>query len=213
MDGTLPTAEDVAARLKLVSWKDVVVDAKRKLVKLRRKDMAITLGGIAKGYAVDRAVAVLRKIGYTSFIIQVGGDLYVAGKKATKPWIVGVRDPRGPADAMFAVADIEDASFSTSGDYERGFVKDGKRYHHIIDPRTGYPADKSRSITVMAKDAFTADAWSKVLFILGADQTMAQIVEKMPDFEAVFVDDKNQIRVSSGLDKKLKILRQPTAGI
>jgi thiamine biosynthesis lipoprotein len=212
MDGTLPAAEDVAARLKLVSWKDVVVDARKKTVRLRKKDMAITLGGIAKGYAVDKAAAVLRKAGFDSFILQVGGDLYVAGKKSTKPWVVGIRDPRGPADAMFAVADVEDASFSTSGDYERGFVKDGKRYHHILDPRTGFPADKSRSVTVMAKDAFTADAWSKVLFILGADATMAEIVEKLPDFEAVYVDDKNQVRVSTGLDKKLKILKQPTPG-
>jgi thiamine biosynthesis lipoprotein len=118
---------------------------------------------------------------------------------------------------MFASAAVEDHSFSTSGDYERGFVKDGKRYHHILDPRTGFPADKTRSVTVMAKDAFTADAWSKVLFIEGADQAMKEVVEKLPDFEAVFVDANNQVHISSGLDDdgphKLLVIKQPTPGI
>jgi thiamine biosynthesis lipoprotein len=216
MDGTLPDPKDVAERLKLVNYKDVVLDKKKKTVRLKKKGMSITLGGIAKGYAVDRAVDVLKKAGFTSFIVQVGGDLYVAGKKDTRPWIVGIRDPRSPKrDDMFASAAVEDHSFSTSGDYERGFVKDGKRYHHILDPRTGFPADKTRSVTVMAKDAFTADAWSKVLFIEGADQAMKEIVERLPDFEAVFVDANNQVHSSSGLTpgKQLDVLKQPTPGI
>jgi thiamine biosynthesis lipoprotein len=214
MDGTIPDAKDVAERLKLIGWKDIVLDKKKKTVRLKRKGMAITLGGIAKGYAVDRAVEVLRKAGFASFIVQVGGDLYVAGKKDQKPWVVGIRDPRSSSRLdMFATAAVEDHSFSTSGDYERGFVLDGKRYHHILDPRTGFPADKSRSVTVMAKDAFTADAWSKVLFIEGAAQAMPEIVEKLPDFEAVFVDDQNQVSVSSGLKAGLSILRQPTTGL
>jgi FAD:protein FMN transferase len=214
MDGTLPAEQDVKDRLKLLGWKDIVLDKKKKTVRLKRKGMAINLGGIAKGYAVDRAVAVLRKAGFKNFLVQVGGDLYVAGKKDTGPWVVGIRDPRSPDhDDMFAVAPVEDHSFSTSGDYERGFVKGGKRYHHILDPRTGYPADKSRSVTVMAKDAFTADAWSKVLFIEGADQSMKQIVEKLPDFEAVFVDDQNKVHVSTGLTKTLDIRKDPTPGI
>ena len=113
--------------------------------------------------------------------------------------------------APFASMAIEDHSFSTSGDYERGFVKDGVRYHHILDPRTGEPARASRSVTIMAKDAFTADAWSKVLFILGPKQAMP-MVEKLPDFEAVFIDDGNQVIVSSGLRGTLKVLSEPTPG-
>lgn len=213
MDYTIPDPKDVAERLKLVGWKDIVLDKKKRTVRLKRTGMSITLGGIAKGYAVDRAVAVLRKAKFNSFIVQVGGDLYVAGKKDTKPWVVGIRDPRSTSrDDMFALAPIEDHSFSTSGDYERGFVKDGKRYHHILDPRTGFPADKTRSVTVMAKDAFTADAWSKVLFIEGAAQAMKEVVEKLPDFEAVFVDDQNAVKISSGLEKTVVIQRQPTPG-
>ena len=209
MDGSLPDPAEVKKRLSLVNWKDVIVDHKKKTVFLKREGMSITLGGIAKGYAVDRGVAILKKLGFTSFIVQAGGDLYVAGDKDGDPWIVAIRDPRGPYDSSFAIAPIKDHSFSTSGDYERGFVKDGVRYHHILDPRDGQPARASRSVTVMAKDAFTADAWSKVLFILGADGAM-DLVEKMPDFDAAWVDSKNQVHVSSELKPILKILRQPT---
>jgi FAD:protein FMN transferase len=211
MDGTLPAPAEVAARKKLVNWRDVVLDKKARTVKLRRKGMSITLGGIAKGYAVDKCAALLREKGFSDFILQAGGDMYVSGKKDVAPWVVGIRDPRGARDAMFAVAPVEDHSFSTSGDYERGFVKDDIRYHHILDPRTAFPATASRSVTVLAKDAFTADAWSKVLFIMGWKRAMP-LVEKMPDFEAVFVDADNQVHVSSGLKDKLKILRPPTAG-
>jgi FAD:protein FMN transferase len=212
MDGTLPAAAEVAERRRLVNWRDILLDKKAHTVKLRRKGMSITLGGIAKGYAVDKCAALLREKGFVDFILQAGGDMYVSGKKDTQPWVVGIRDPRGARDAMFALAPVEDHSFSTSGDYERGFVKDGVRYHHILDPRTAFPANASRSVTVMAKDAFTADAWSKVLFILGWKKAMP-LVEKMKDFEAVFVDPENQVHVSSGLRNKLKLLRPPTPGV
>jgi thiamine biosynthesis lipoprotein len=212
MDGTLPDPAEVLKRKKLVNWKDVVLDKRRHTVRLKRAGMKITLGGIAKGYAVDRAAALLDKAGFGSFIVQAGGDMYVSGDKNGTPWVVGIRDPRGPRDQSFAVAPIKDRSFSTSGDYERAFVKDGVRYHHILDPRTAQPARATRSVTIMAKDAFTADAWSKVLFILGAKQAMA-LVEKLPDFDAVFVDADNHVIMSSGLKDRVKVIGEPTPGV
>jgi thiamine biosynthesis lipoprotein len=200
MDYTLPDPKDVKRRLALVNYRDLVMDPKAKTIFLRRKGMSITLGGIAKGYAVDKASKIIVDAGYTSFMMQAGGDMYISGKKGADPWMVGIRDPRGQRDSYFAIMPVEDHSFSTSGDYERGFVKDGVRYHHILDPRTGFPATKSRSVTIRAKDAFTADAWSKVMFILGADEAMKLIErEKLTDFEVVWVDDKNQVRTSKGL--------------
>ena len=225
-DGSLPDPREVAARRKLTGWRDVVVDAKKKTVKLRRKGMAITLGGIAKGYAVDRAVALLRGRGYHDFIMQAGGDLYVSGSKGGQKWRVGIRDPRGGRDAPFAITELQDRTFSTSGDYERGFVKDGVRYHHILDPRTGQPARLCRSVTVSARDALTADAWSKPLFILGPERGL-KLLKSLPDLQAVFVDAKNQIRTSpgltvvegdikkelaAGLTGRLLILKRPTDG-
>jgi thiamine biosynthesis lipoprotein len=214
MDGSLPDQDDVKKRLALIGWKDIVVNPAKKTVFLRRKGMAITLGGIAKGYAVDKCVALLKAKGFTDFMVQAGGDMYVAGSKGTDPWVVGIRDPRGPKDSMFAIAPIKDHSFSTSGDYERGFVKNGVRYHHILDPKTGQPAHASRSVTVRAKDAFTADAWSKVMFIDGPELGMKIIKDnKLDDFEVVWVDDQNKVHSTPNIDKDLKRLKDPTPGI
>jgi FAD:protein FMN transferase len=213
MDGTLPDPGEVKKRLALIGYRDVVLDKAKKTVFLRRKGMSITLGGIAKGYAVDKCVKLLYDLGFTSFMVQAGGDMYIAGKKSDKPWVVGIRDPRGKPESLFASMPIEDHSFSTSGDYERGFVKDGVRYHHILDPRTGQPARASRSVTVKAKDAFTADAWSKVMFILGYQEAIKVIArEKLTDFEVAWVDDKNDVHLTKGLESKLSILRQPSPG-
>ncbi len=213
MDQSLPDQKDVKKRLALVNWKDIVLDKAKHTVFLKRKGMSITLGGIAKGYAVDKCVKLLYDQGFVDFMVQAGGDMYIAGKKGADPWVVGIRDPRGQRDEMFAVMPIENHSFSTSGDYERGFVKDGKRYHHILDPRNGQPAVMSRSVTIRAKDAFTADAWSKVLFILGWEEAEKLIAkEKLEDFEAVWVDDKNAVHTSAGLQGVLKIIKQPTPG-
>ena len=211
-DGSLPTAAEVQARLPLVGYRNVLVDKARKTVRLRKKGVQITLGGIAKGYAVDRAVKLLYDRGYVDFIIQAGGDLYVAGRRGDRNWRVGIRDPRGDRESTFAIAAIENRTFSTSGDYERFVIKDGVRYHHIIDPATGQPARRSRSVTVLAKDAITADAWSTALFVLGVDRGMP-LVEKMSDLDAVFVDADNKVHVSSGLQGKIWIHRQPTPGI
>lgn len=212
LDGTLPDMKDVQARKKLVNYRDLVINAKKKTVFLKRKGMSITLGGIAKGYAVDQCVALLRKRGFVDFIVQAGGDMYVSGKKTDTPWVVGIRDPRGPREASFAVAPIEDHAFSTSGDYERAFVKDGKRYHHILDPRTAQPATKSRSVTIRARDAFTADAWSKVLFIEGWQGAM-KVAATLPDFDVVIVDDKNEIHITKGIEPVLNIIKPPTPGV
>jgi thiamine biosynthesis lipoprotein len=182
-------------------------------VYLRKKGMRITLGGIAKGYAVDKCVEILRARGFVDFMVQAGGDMYIAGSKGSRPWVVGIRDPRGPASATFASMAISDHSFSTSGDYERGFVRDGIRYHHILDPRTGEPARMSRSVTVKAHDAFTADAWSKVMFILGWKEATRVIKrEKLKDFEVVWVDHDNNVHISDGLKSSLVIQHPPTPG-
>lgn len=209
----IPTPEQVNARLPLINWHNIVLDPKAKTVFLRKKGMRITLGGIAKGYSVDKCVALLEKRGFTDFMVQAGGDMYIKGSKGDRPWMVGIRDPRGPRDAMFAVAPIRDHSFSTSGDYERGFVKDGVRYHHILVPQTGYPAHASRSVTVRATDAFTADAWSKVMFIDGWKKGLEVIkANHLKDFDVVWVDDQNQIHTTPGIEKDLTIVKQPTPG-
>ena len=214
MDGTLPDPAEVKKRLALIGYQHLVLDKAKKTVFLKKKGMSITLGGIAKGYAVDKCVKLLHDQGFTNFMVQAGGDMYVAGKKGEAPWVVGIRDPRGKTkDAMFATAPVEDKSFSTSGDYERGFVKDGKRYHHILDPRTGQPATASRSVTIRAKDAFTADAWSKVLFILGPAESQKLMKREKLDFDVVWIDAKNEVTMSPALKSVVTQLKPPTPGV
>jgi thiamine biosynthesis lipoprotein len=208
----LPDPKVVAKQKKLVDYRKVKLDAATHMVTLPA-GTKIDLGGIAKGYAVGEAAKVLQKAGVTSFLVQAGGDLYGAGKKPDgSPWITGIQDPRGPRGQFFATIELGDHAFSTAGDYEHFFILDGKRYHHIIDPRTGYPATACRSVTVWAGDAFTADAVDDAVFILGPEKGL-KMVESLPDVGAVIVDSKNKVWVSKRLTDKVKVLHPPTDGI
>ncbi|HEX7671728.1 MAG TPA: FAD:protein FMN transferase [Polyangiaceae bacterium] len=207
----LPDPGTVRARKKLVDYRKVEIDAEAHTVTLPAK-MKIDLGGIAKGYAVDGAAAVLRAAGLTDFLAQAGGDLYGAGRKPDgSPWVSGIQDPRGPRGDFFATIELTNHAFSTAGDYARFFFVGGKRYHHIIDPRTGYPATACRSVTVWAGDAFTADAVDDAVFILGPEKGLA-LIESLPDVGAVVVDQANKVWVSKRLEGKVHVSRAPTDG-
>jgi FAD:protein FMN transferase len=208
-DDRIPTRGDISARLPLVDYRAIVLDESAGTVFLTRPGVRIHLGGVGKGYAVDRAAAILRARGITDFMVQSGGDLYVGGHKENLPWRLGVRDPRGPADKVFATLELSDASFSTAGDYERFFMQDGVRYHHILDPDVGQPARGARSVTIVAPTAIVADVLDTGVFILGPEAGMA-LIERLPDVEGVIVTSKNEVMVSSGLQSRLRLLAQPT---
>jgi len=209
LDGRIPSRADVEAKLPLIDYEQLVVDDRAGTAFLKKKGMRAHLGGIGKGYAVDRGVAILRARGLKDFMIQSGGDMYVAGSHGSRPWRVGIRDPRGPADHSFAALDLTDAAMSTSGDYERFFIKDGKRYHHIIDPDLGEPARGSRSVTIVATRSTLADGLSTGVFLIGPDKGMA-LIERLPDVEGVIVTEKNNVLVSSGLAGRLMVKTPPT---
>ena len=211
-DDRIPTEEEIAARLPLVGWELVTLDEAAQTVRLAKPGVRLHLGGIGKGFAVDAAVALLKAAGLTDFMVQAGGDLYVSGKRGDRPWRVGIRDPRGGSEAFFAAAEVQDGTFSTSGDYERSFIKDGVRYHHILDPDLGRPARGVRSVTVMAKDAVTADALSTGVFILGVKRGL-EVVERMDGVGAVIVDDANEVHISARLEGRVKVFRDPTPGL
>ncbi|HKQ68904.1 MAG TPA: FAD:protein FMN transferase, partial [Polyangiaceae bacterium] len=212
-DGHPPSAADVAARRKFIDYRHIVVDKEKMTVFLDRAETKISLGGIAKGFAIDRAASLLLSLGVEDFLAQAGGDLYVHGRKPDgSPWVAGVRDPRGPEGSYFAAMPVVDHAFSTAGDYERAYVLRGKRYHHIIDPRTGYPATASRSVTIWAKDALTADALDDAVFILGPTKGL-ELVESIDGAGAVIVDTDNRVWVSKRLEGLVKIDRPPTGGI
>jgi FAD:protein FMN transferase len=208
-DNSIPERDEVLTRLPLINYRDLEVDDRAGTAFLKRTGMRVNLGGIGKGYATDRAAAMLRQRGWRDFMIQAGGDLYVAGGRGDRPWRVGIRDPRGPADRSFAALDLSDGTFSTSGDYERFFIKDGRRYHHILDLSLGEPARGCRSVTLLTDRAVIADALAKGVFVLGPVAGMA-LIERLPDVEGVIVSASNDVLVSSGLRNRLIRLATPT---
>ena len=210
-DDVMPDPAAIAAKLPLIGWEDLVVDSAAGTAQLRRKGMSVHLGGIGKGYAVDHGAAILRRHGIENFLIQSGGDMYVGGHPEGRAWRLGIQDPRGPADTPFAVVELSNATFSTSGDYERFFMKDGRRYHHILDPDFGQPAMGCRSVTIVTSRSVDADALSTAVFILGPGAGMA-LIERLPDVEGVIVGARNEVLVSSGLKDRLTIISPPADG-
>ncbi len=208
-DNSVPDADAIRARLPLVDFHVVEVDGAAGTAFISRKGSRVHLGGVGKGYAVDRGVEILRGRGVKDFVIQSGGDLFVSGLNNGAPWRLGINDPRGKAGESFATVDLSDGTFSTSGDYERFFMKDGTRYHHLIDPDTGEPARGCRSVTIVSNRAVLADVLSTGVFILGPTEGMA-LIEKLPDVEGVIVSSTNQVLVSSGLKGRVTMLSQPT---
>jgi thiamine biosynthesis lipoprotein len=209
LDGNIPPRAEVVARLPLIDYRKLVVDEAKGTAFLTQKGMRVHLGGIGKGYAVDRAASILRGRGFNHFMIQSGGDLYVAGRRGDRPWRAGIQDPRGPEGSSFAAMDLTDAAFTTSGDYERFFMKDGHRYHHIIDPDVGEPAHGARSVTIVARTATLADALDTGIFILGPEKGMA-LIERLDGVEGVIVTSSNNLLVSSGLARRLVVRSPPT---
>jgi FAD:protein FMN transferase len=208
-DNQVPDSAEVQRRLPLIDYRALVVDDRAGTAFLQRKGMRAHLGGIGKGYAVERAAAMLRRNGLPDFMIQAGGDLYVAGFRDGRPWRLGINDPRGPAGRSFATLDLSDGTFSTSGDYERAFLKNGRRYHHILDPDLGEPARLCRSVTIVADSPTLADALSTGVFVVGPVKGMA-LIERLPNVEGVIVSAQNEVLVSSGLKGRLVILAPPT---
>lgn len=161
-----PAADVVAAARTFVDYRDVDLDVEAQTLFLRRRGMRLGLGGIAKAYIAERAADLAVASGVGHILIDAGGDVVARGRNGERPWTAGIRDPRS-ASHLLATLGLEDEVVATSGDYEHFVDVDGRRYHHLLDPRTGYPASASRSATVIAPDGALAEALSTALFVLG----------------------------------------------
>ena len=192
-----PTEAEIQRALPGVNYRHLKLDRRRSTIRFGRPGMRIDLGGIAKGYAVDACIDLLKKRGITHALVTAGGDSRIVGDRRGRPWMIGIRDPRR-RDDMVAVLPLNDTAVSTSGDYERYFEADGVRYHHIINPKTGHSASAVRSATIIAPDATTTDGLSTGVFVLGLERGMA-LVESLDDVEAVIVDNQGQMHFSKGL--------------
>jgi FAD:protein FMN transferase len=200
----VPDPDEIARRLPLLDLRSLVMDRQKGTLYLAKSGMQIGLGAIAKGYGVDRAAQVLKANGIKDFIVDGGGNLFVSGKKGQSSWNVAVRDPRAEGHS-FASLDVNgETGISTSGDYEKSFIVGNRRYHHILDPSTGYPAEGIVSATVIHKTAERADALSTAVFVMGLKEGM-RLIEADPDAEAILVDDALQMYLSSGLKGRVQL--------
>lgn len=192
-----PTEAQIAERLPQIDYRHVVLDPAARTLRFTTPGTRINLGGIAKGYSVERVIALLRQAGVTNAFASAGGDTRLLGDHRGRPWVVGVRDP-DDRDKLITNLSLDDEAISTSGDYERFFDEDGQRYHHILDPRTGKSAKGVRSVTIVGPDAVMTEGLTKTVFILGPDKGLA-IVEAVGGYEAVIVDDQRRVLFSRGL--------------
>ncbi len=216
--GRIPGKEELESALESVSYKNIIIEEKAmkslaknpitvKTVFFKNPGTRIDLGGIGKGYAVDRAISVLKQNGISSALINFAGNIYTFGTPPGKDsWIIGLQHPR-KSEGLLGTFEIKDKAVSTSGDYEKFFTIEGKRYSHIIDPRTGHPVKGVVSVTIVTDTAIRADALSTGVFVLGLEKGMA-LIEKLPDVEGIIVyedaDSKLSTKTSSGMQNLFK---------
>lgn len=192
-----PSEQQIKQSLEAINYHHVQLSKNNRSVRFARSGVRIDLGGIAKGYAVDNGIAILQKCGIKGGLVSAGGDSRILGDRGDRPWMMGVRHPR-KKQSVAVVLPLSDTAISTSGDYERFFIENGERYHHIISPKTGKSVSSSWSATVIGPDATTTDALSTSLFVLGPKQGM-ELVESLPGIDAVIIDAQGQMYYSSGL--------------
>jgi thiamine biosynthesis lipoprotein len=193
-----PSEKEISSLINAVNYRKIILDPGAQTVRFTDKKVKIDLGGIAKGYAVDNGIAILQKCGIRHALVSAGGDSRVIGDRGGRPWMIGIKHPR-KADGVVTALPLVDSAFSTSGDYERYFIQDGVRYHHIINPKSGKSAKSVMSVTILGKDAVTTDALSTTVFIMGVEKGLA-LIETMADTDAVIIDAQGKMHFSSGLE-------------
>jgi thiamine biosynthesis lipoprotein len=192
-----PDDATVEAERKHIDFRHVQLDQGQATVRFTERGVRINLGGIAKGYVVERGVDILRRHGVEDGVVTAGGDSRLLGDHRGRPWMIGIRDPRREGEVAISVP-LEDEAISTSGDYERYFDEDGMRYHHIIKPSSGRPVEGIHSATVIGPDAVMTDALSTSVFVMGVDDGL-KLIGCLPDYEAIVIDADGEIYYSTGL--------------
>lgn len=194
-----PDSETVESERQNIDYRYVQLDKSSGSVTFLREGVRINLGGIAKGYVVERGVDILRHHGVQNAIVTAGGDSRLLGDRRGRPWMVGIRDPRNDGQVAISMP-LADEAISTSGDYERYFDEDGVRYHHIIQPSTGTPASGVHSATVVGPDAVITDALSTSVFVMGVDRGLT-LIGTLPDYESIVIDSDGRVYYSDGLQQ------------
>lgn len=202
-DPAVPDTEEIEQACSLIGWELLELDSENRTVRLPIQGMSIDLGGVAKGYAACEGARVLREHGVSHALIDAGGNIVTVGSRPDgKPWQIGIRDPRGESieDTIGPTLSVVNQAVATSGDYERFFIHDGKRYHHILNPETGMPVETVRSVTVIAEDSLYADMLSTAVFVLGPDEGV-RFIETQDGVSAMIVTDDGSMVSSKGFPR------------
>lgn len=197
-----PDNKIIKSKLSKINYKKILLDPESSTIFFKQQGVRIDLGGIAKGRAVDRCIDKLKNLGIQHALVSAGGDSRLIGDKRGKPWVTGIRHPRHKGKYI-AILPLENTAISTSGDYERFFIENDVRYHHIIQPETGKSATTSQSVTVLGPDSTTADALSTTLFILPTEKAL-KLINSLPLYEAIIINKEGLLNFSSGLEKPKK---------
>jgi thiamine biosynthesis lipoprotein len=202
----VPSQAEIDAAKPLVNYKNILLDKSQKKIMLKQKGMIIDLGGIAKGYAADEVYRILKENGVKHAIINLGGNVFAMGSKPDgSDWKIGIQNPFSSRGEFIGTVNVKDKTIVSSGVYERYFEKNGKRYHHILDTKTGYPVDNSLvSVTIITNKSINADALSTSVFVMGLEKGM-KFVENLDDVEAIFITKESKVYITSGLKNNFKI--------
>ncbi len=204
-DAGVPSQEELEHGLDLVGYDQIQVDKENGKVFLSRPGVKLDVGGVAKGYIVERGQEVATEAGVGAVFINAGGDINIRGDRPQGgKWRVAVQDPDNPQEWV-AIVEIDEGSIATSGDYQRFFEEEGEVYHHILDPWTGFPAREITSVTVTGPSTSIVDGLTTGLFVLGVEESM-EILDSLPDYEGLIIDAQGEISVTSGLDDDVEIL-------
>ena len=203
----IPEQAQIEEKLKLVNYKDVILDENEHSIMLKHKKQALDVGGIAKGFAADEVRDILYKHNVKSALIDLGGNIFALGSKDDgTPWKVGIQNPFKPRGEFIGILSVKNKSVVTSGNYERYFMKDGERFHHIIDPKTGYPSQsKIISATIISDNSIDGDGLSTGVYIIGINKAM-KIIEAIDGIDAIFITEDKKVYTTSGIDKNILTL-------
>lgn len=196
-EGKRPDEDVIAEEVQRIDYRLVETDRDTGTINFLRPGVRINLGGIAKGYAVERGIEVARRYGVRNARVTAGGDTRLLGDRLGQPWKIGIQNPRNEEEVAVTIP-LENEAISTSGDYERFFIEDGERYHHIMVPSTGTPAGEVHSATIIGPDAVLTDALSTSVFVMGVDRGL-RLISALPDYEGIVIDANGEMFYSDGL--------------
>ncbi len=206
-EARLPEESEITEALQRVGWDRVKIDLSEGTILLPERGMALDLGGIAKGYTLNRVAEIIKSSGLSAALVNIGGDILALGEKDTgKPWRIGVENPRNNR-GIVATTDVKDRAIFTSGDYERFFIKDGRRYHHILDPKTGFPADKLRSVTIVGPTGATLQPLGTAVFVLGIEKGL-KLIGSAEGTKGLLIDSEGKYHVTDGAGTVFELKQQ-----